>query len=1152
MYRLLTVVLVLALFAGLAEPAAAQEITGQIRGIVTDSSGAVVSNAKVTITNTDRNQVIRTLETDSSGEYVAPFLPVGRYSIAVEVKGFSKYVKNDIVLNVSDRLTVDTALQAGALTETVSVEADPLQVNTQNVAVEGLITGTQVRELPLNNRNYEQLVTLQPGVTSNTADQVYVGTTNPQGAVNIVSFSVSGNRQSQNNWTIDGADNVDHGSNITLLVYPSVDAIAEFKIERSNYSPEFGRSASGQINVVTRSGASTFHGGLYEFFRNDVLNANDFINNRNGNPRPVLRYNDFGGTIGGPFFIPNFYNQNKEKTFFFFSEEVRRVTAPVSKSSIVPTAQERQGIFQFPVCTAPVNPPCPATSVGTQIPSTRFDPVSAAYLKDVFANMPTPPASDGVLFSTFPGVFNYREELLRADHVVNSKLSVMGRLVYDHIPTTEPFGLFGGSRLVPGVANTSTDSPGHQWMGRVTWQVTPSIFNEAGYAYSYGAIISDPTGSLARTNSPDVANAIKLPYPVQLNRIPDLVFDDSLSNIAGFGQYRDYNRNHNVFDNASWIRGRHAMKFGFVFHHYQKKENAAGSNVGSLDFGSTNVPDAFPGETKSQRSIQQNEQDFANFLLGFVSTSFTQSPVDLTADIRQKLWEFYAQDEFRVASNLSITFGLRYSLLRTPYDGGNKLTTFDPSIYNPANAPSLTASGNLVLGTGNPMNGIIIGGVNSPYGDNITRQDNKNFAPRLGVAWDPFKKGKTSIRAGYGIFYDSVAAGLIEDNVFNNPPFLGSADFGGGVFLSNLGSLSATANTIPPSLWTTDPRWHTPYSQQWNLDAQQSVGRGWLFDVGYVGNKGTHLVGVIDINQVAPGAALAAGIVVPGQILGCKATNSNFGSCSTSSAARLLNRIRPFVGYGTIGQISPRFYSNYNSLQLAAEKRLTGNSAVNFFYTWSHALTDNQSDRSTGIQNSSCLVCDYGRSTLDRRHVFTGNYIYELPWQRSQQGFAGHLLGGYEFSGILTINSGLPFTVLTGRGQGDPAAVGVNTSGAPNNGAVANPRPNQIGDPNNGPKTFNQFFNIAAFAPVTVAGASGNERRGAVNGPGLWRYDMALLKNTRIRESMNLQFRAEGFNLFNHTNFQTVGTTLTTTSTFGHVTAVRDPRILQLALKLNF
>src|SRR6266481_2445022 len=364
MRRLFVLLLAVGLSAGLCGVAWAQEITGQIRGIVTDASGATIANATVTITNMDRNLVLRTVETNSAGEYVAPFLPVGRYSVAVEAKGFKKFLKNDIELNVSDRLTVDAALQAGAVTETVTVEAEPLQVNLQNVAVEGLISGTQVRELPLNNRNYEQLVTLQPGVTSNAADQVYVGTTNPQGAVNIVSFSIDGNRQSQNNWTIDGADNVDHGSNITLLVYPSVDAIAEFKIERSNYSPEFGRSASGQINVVTRSGASTFHGGLYEFFRNDAFNANSFINNRNGTARPVLRYNDFGGTIGGPFFIPGVYNTNKEKTFFFFSEEVRRVTTPVTPpNAIVPTDLERQGIFQFPVCTSATTTPC--TTTGT-------------------------------------------------------------------------------------------------------------------------------------------------------------------------------------------------------------------------------------------------------------------------------------------------------------------------------------------------------------------------------------------------------------------------------------------------------------------------------------------------------------------------------------------------------------------------------------------------------------------------------------------------------------------------------------------------------------------------------------------------------------------------------------------------------------------
>ncbi len=1139
MQRLLVLLLVVGLSAGLSGTAAAQDITGSIRGLLTDQSGATVSGATVTVRNIDQGVNIRTIQSTGQGEYVAPLLPVGRYSVNVEANGFKKYSQTGIVVNANDRLTVDVTLQPGAVTETVTVEATPLQVELESPALEGLISGTQVRELPLNNRNYEQLVTLQPGVTSNASDQIYVGTTNPTGSVNIVSFSVNGNRQSQNNWTIDGADNVDHGSNITLLVYPSVDAIAEFKVERSNYSPEFGRSASGQINVITRSGTNAFHGGLYEFFRNDVLNANSALNNRNGIPRPVLRYNDFGGTIGGPFFIPGVYNENREKTFFFFSEEVRRVTTPVTQTAFVPTAQQRQGIFQSPVCTA-VDAGGHCTATGTQV--TNIDPVAAAYLKDVFNKMPLPALPDGKIISVFPGVFNYREELARVDHVVNKKVALMGRLVYDHIPTAEPFGLFGPQSSIPGVANTATDSPGHQWMGRATYQITPSIYNEAGYAYSYGAIVSDTTGTLSSKVSTDVAAAVKLPHPVTLGRIPNILFDDGLDSLVGFGSYRDYNRNHEIFDNLSWIRGKHSMRFGFSFNHYQKKENAAGDNAGNFEFDATNVP----------ASGEPLEQDFANFLIGFISSDFSQASDDLTADTRQNLFEFYGQDAWRIRPNLTITYGARYSLLRTPYAGNGNLTTFDPSVYDPAKAPTITASGRLVLGTGDPLNGIIVGGKNSPYGGHITRQDNKNIGPRLGIAWDPFSKGKTSVRAGYGIFYDSVAAGLIEDNVFNNPPFLSSADFGGGFFFSNTGSAASSPSTIPPALWTTDPRWSTPYSQQWNLDVQHSAWRNWLFDIGYVGNKGTHLVGVVDINQVGQGAALAAGIVAPGQILGCNATNSNLGACSSSAAPRRLNRIRPFVGYGTIGQISPRFYSNYNSLQMSATKQFSGNGAFNASYTWSHGLTNNQTDRSTGNMLTYCPRCDYGRSQLDRRHVFTANYVYDLPWYRNQEGFAGHLLGGYEVSGILTVNSGLPFTVFALRGFGDPAAVGINSSGAPNNGRVASPRPNQIGDPNSqAPKTWGQFFNTATFVNVTTGGAPGNERRGAVNGPGLWRYDMSVMKNTRLAESVNLQFRAEAFNLFNHVNFRTIGTTLGL-STFGTVTAVRDPRILQLGLKLNF
>lgn len=1118
--RILSLIVLLCISALAAN---AQQLTGQIRGTVTDASGAVVGNATVTVTSSERNQIIRTVHSDASGEYVAPLLPVGNYTVTAEAAGFKKLSKTAVTLNVSDSLLINLQLQPGAVDETVNVEADAVQVNLQNSTVEGLITGAQVRELPLNNRNYEQLITLQPGVTSNAADQIYVGTTNPSGQVNIVSFSINGNRQSQNNWTIDGADNVDHGSNITLLVYPSVDAISEFKVERSNYAAEFGRSASGQINVVTRAGTSQFHGSLYEFFRNDALNATNSYVLHTGGTKNVLRYNDFGGTIGGPIY--------KNKTFFFFSEELRRVTTPVTQTATVPTPAMLQGTFQVPVCTA-IDGSGNCTATGTQI--NNINPIAAAYIKDVFSKMPTP-QPDGTLVSSFPGTFNYTESLVRVDHTFNSKWALMGRYIYDSIPTQEPYGLFGPQSSIPGVATTSTNSPGQQVMARLTTQIKPSLYNELGYAWSYGAITSAPTGSLSRQNSPDVVGAISLPYKVTLDRIPNIGFAD-LSSAAGFGQYRDFNYNNNIFDNFSWIVGKHSMKFGMSYNHYLKSENAAGDNAANYNFDNTNAV--------TSGALGDQSQDWANFLLGYASDSFTQAPIDITANTTQNLWEFYGQDEWRVNRRLTLTYGLRYSYFQTPYDTGNMLTSFDPGQYDPAKAPQINPStGRIIANTGTPFNGIIIGGTKSPYGRYITKQDKTNFAPRIGFAYDVFGDGSTALRAGFGMFYDSVAAGLIEDNTFNNPPFILGANFGSLTDISNAGSLNPLTSTLPASLWTTNPNWHTPYSNQWNIDIQHQFkqGQGLILDIGYAGNKGTHLVGVQDINQVYPGVAAASGLF------------SNPYDGSTTQGNRD-NAVRPYRGYGSIGQIAPVFDSNYNALQVFLQKPMSHNLTYNFAYTWSHALTDNQTDRSSGLQNTYCRPCEYGRASLDRTHVFTGNFVWQLPWFAQQQGFEGHLLGGWQASGIITVNSGLPLTVLAGRTGtfGDPAASGLNVGGSPNNGRPSTPRPNVVGDPNIGPKTWSEFFNTAAFAvPTGPQTYGGNEHRGAVNGPGLWRFDFSLVKSTQLTERLNMQFRVDAFNLFNHTNFSTINTT-TTSSLFGQVTGTRDPRTLQLAVKFLF
>src|SRR5215475_9388119 len=377
--------LALLLVGFMAPLALAQDITGSIVGLVRDSGGASIAGAMVTITDTDKNVIVRTVTTNSEGAYSAPLLPFGHYSVTVESPNFKKFSRTNIELNVNARLTVDATLEVGQVTEVVQVESGALQVELQTATQSGLISGAEVRELPLNNRNYLQLLTLMPGVSSGVSDQLYIGVTNPFGQSNTVSFAVNGGRNSENNYTIDGADNIDRGSNLTLLNYPSVDAIAEVKVLRNHYSAEYGRDAAGHVNVVTKSGTSQFHGGAYEFFRNDVLNANPFLTNRdhtlgydgdNKAKRSPLRYNNFGYTIGGPVFIPGVYNEGKNKTFFFFSQEFRRVITYNNFIASVPTAAERQGIFSSPVC---LNSACTQTT--TQI--TNIDPTAAAYIKDI-------------------------------------------------------------------------------------------------------------------------------------------------------------------------------------------------------------------------------------------------------------------------------------------------------------------------------------------------------------------------------------------------------------------------------------------------------------------------------------------------------------------------------------------------------------------------------------------------------------------------------------------------------------------------------------------------------------------------------------------------------------------------------------------------
>ena len=1118
----------------------AQEITGTLLGTVTDNSGAIVPGAKVTITNTDRGAVVRTTKTNGSGSYNAPLLPVGHYSIAIEAPGFDKVIETNIILNVNDKRAVNASLRIGNVASTVTVQADALQVNTESDAATGLITGTQVRELALQSRNYEELVRLQPGVSSDIGDALYAGVSAPGGNTNETAFSLNGSFGNANSWTVDGADNVDRGGNFTLLNYPSVDAIEEFKVLRGNYGAEYGRSAGGVINVITRSGTKDFHGGLYEFFRNDVLNANDWSNKQQtpAAPRTPFRYNDFGGTIGGPVFIPHVFNQSRQSTFFFFSEELRRVVQQSPVTGVVPDASERAGNFENPVCDTYPNSDgsCPGQVV-TSV--TQINPAAAAYLKDVYSHLPLPgDATTDLLFANQANIFNFQQEIGRIDHTFNTRLSGFVRYIQDAIPTQEGGGLFNGNPL-PNITRTSTNSPGKNLAVNLTWTISPSLLNELEYAYSYGAVLSTNTGQLAAANSPDVAAAITLPFPTTLGRIPSISFGAPNASFFGFGTYKDYNKNNAVFDNIAKTVGKHNLKFGFSYNHYEKSENAGGGNAGTFTFAATPYAGAPSTDAKAEF-----EQEFALFLSG-QSSQFTQNANDFRAIIFQNQLEFYGQDQYQLRPNLTVNYGLRYSLFRQPTDGNNAATNFDPARYNPANAPQIDSSGNVLLGNPSydPINGIIIGGGSdkahrSPFHTAIAPQIYSGIQPRIGVSWDPQNDGKTAVRGGFGIFTESPGVGFLENNEFFNPPFVGNTTLSNAPFDTPAGGVAS--NNSVQSVGGTAIKYHQPYAEQWDLDVQRQVKYDIILDAGYYGSRGVHQLSQVDINEPIPGAYVNNAIIAsqnPGQL--------------TSGNESLLNIIRPYQGYGPIDIYEPIFSSNYHSLQTSFQKRFRAGSQIGVNYTWSKALTDRPDHPGGSLpvpQNSYDLAAEYGPSRFDRRHVFNANFVYQLPFFTTQQGLVGRALGGWEFSGIIQLQSGQALTAVGNSGT-DPGGVGVFTSAtAPNS-----PRPDQVGNPNRrAPHTVAQWFNVSAFTDVPADQfRPGNARRGTIIGPGSERWDLAFLKNIKVLEAQAFQFRAEAFNVWNHTNYNNVDTTLGDGIT-GQVLGAGEKRVLQLALKYNF
>ncbi len=1224
--------------------AIAQESTGSISGTITDPSGAIVKGATVTLTNTDRGQDIRKLTTNSAGFYTATSLPLGAYSVKISFKGFKSEVVTGIVLHVADDLTVNRTLTVGNAEETISVLADQVQLNLQDATSAGLINSTQIDQLPLMTRNYETLINLQPGVAfGGASDQLNRGPSSPTGGSSTVAFSINGGRTTSNNWTIDGSDNLDRGANLTLYTYPSPDAISEFKTLRGQYSAQFGRNASGQIDVITKSGTNSIHGSAYEFIRNDYFDANGYLNNTLHQHIPKYRYNDFGFSFGGPVYIPKIYD-GRNKTFFFVSEEWLREVTYSTGTALVPTTAERGGDFSnsgfktgstwttqpINVCTAftysASNQTNTCTAQGTKV--TTISPTAQAYLKDIYSVIPAPQSAFDLannldphtLTSTIDNKFNNDNTVVRIDQQFGQKLSMFYRYMHDTFPSFSGSGVFIAVPI-PGLSATVSTAPGTQQLGHGTYVFNPTLLMNIGYAYSNGSILTTPQGALLSSQSPDIK--VPLPYPSTADVVPTIGFGTgNLTQIGGGVVYVDHGVNHQVFGDVTKTFHTHTFIAGFSYNHYQKQENnSGGGNQGSFGFMNDAAYSSVVIQPQDSGSGVNEAQAFANFLTGNANNGFTQASKNVQVDIRSELYEGFVQDNWKASPRLTLNLGVRYSYFGQPWDANGNLSNFDPATYSASKAPTISSTGlicftapcsqagsNAGLPTTpnagadfvgpNYINGMIFGTPSaannnqaSQYGNKVGSSQKYNFAPRVGFAYDVFGDGKTAFRGGYGWSYDQAEVSYYETTIFDNPPAVASYSQTNGV-LDNPsgGATSSTPSSTPGRLQALPLNYKTPYVQQYSLDIQQQITPTLMLDVGYFGDHGTHLLGILEINQPVPGAWV--GKVSP--LNATPTADPNKNSCLypgtggttgitaipaflNSTCDRVLNQIKPYLGYFAIDTMQSIFSSNYNALQVKVTKRFSGHTYIDANYTWSRDLTNAQADYSGVIQNIYNINGDYGRAAVDRTNILNMDGVYELPWYRDQKGLKGHLIGGWEVSGVYAINSGLPLTVsasggsqITYNGVTSVLNNQVNGGTETDNAGLsvlgntnAGLRPNQIGDPNQGygvnlkhSRAYEQasalwFYPGAFAAPAPTSTVPGTAKRGTIVGPGFQRFDVGIFRNFRLYERLNFQFRAEAFNALNHTNVQSIGTAATS-GTFGEITGYRDPRILQFAGKFSF
>jgi hypothetical protein len=1120
-------------------PGAWAQDNATITGTVADSTGAVVPNTDLTLTNTATNQ-IRHSVTNTSGIYHFANVGVGHYTLTVTAAGFEKYIKTDIVVNVAQSLSADVVLTVGSQGQTVTVAADALQVQTETNELSFLISGQQVTQLATNGRNVTALAALGMGKSNTLSD---FGGVNALTSSNTISFN--GTRSSHNIYLLDGGELNDRGCGGCFSSLPSMDSLAEFQTLDSNYSADYGIGSGGTILMVIKSGTHKYHGSAWEFNRNEDYGANNYFTKRAGQARPKFRLNEPGANIGGPLWIPHVYNNARNRTFFFWNEEWRRL---IQGSS--PTTLNTIMASNFATANADLNYTVPSNGKVPVVPDTTDPDKLALYKADgltigqpfpnnrIPANLmdsnallelnagtfPKPNLGTSQYISSIPQPTNVREDLVRIDHAINSKFQLMGHYLHDDVKQSYFPPLWGDSSWYPTVGNTMTN-PSYSSVIKLTQTYSPSLLNETAFLYSGNTIHLSPTGVYAQPSGWSATTFFPSANNF-LSRMPevDLGAPYSTGWSSNYFPWKNSYEGYQGRDDVSWMKGHHQFKFGFSYLHTVKNQELQANTQGTAKFNDS----SFSGDS------------YIDFIMGNTA-SFTQLEYLSGKHWVNNNYSVYAVDNWHMTPKLTVNLGYRFDAMPHAFERYDKFANFVPSSYLATQKAEFNLDGSLntagpgfqtVNGTSYYLNGIKQAGVDGfPRG--VVHNNYGTSQPRIGFAYDLHGNGKTVIRGGVGIFFERVQGNDVYNAALNPPfafqPSANNVSFSNTNKNAKTGVVSAGGSIFPSTLTNLDYSFKSPGASMFSLGIQRELAPSIIAVVQYVGSTGWHQSADRSINTLP--------------LLNSLNSWSDRKAVAGGASA---NQYRQYPGFSTITQEQNTTNSDYNSAQAGVRVENRHGLTVQVAYTYSHEIDIVSSDLNS-LGNPFDPKYNRGSGGFDRRHIFNANYIYNLPFfAKGSNGIAHSTLGGWQFSGIVIAQSGIPVEVTYGS---DVLGLGGGTTNRPDvSGKAKYPK-----------KKVGSWFDTSIFsAPKAVWDGGSNQgfgtgRKDTIVGPGRLNFNMSLFKSIPLtsHEGPRIELRFESFNTFNHTQLSGLDSGFTD-SNFGQATSASDPRNMQLGGKFIF